>query len=144
MTIVNKVHSMGDFRRIELNAYNGSIYPGMLVEANAPTTVRPHSTAGGFAELAFAEEDALQGLDASVVYTTGSVVRIAIEQRGSLVGALLKAGFNYTAGTKLISAGDGTLKPTTGSPTQIIAGCVDLVDLSASSAVNTLAIVRIW
>lgn len=153
----NKVHLRGPFQRLEIPAA-GTILPGMLIE-QASTGVQAHSTAGGFAELLVADEDALQGgtilgfpnnfgLNSSTSYTGYTVaglggvgpdmVQICAEQSGNLLNMLFKAGSNYTIGTKLISAGDGTLKPTTGTPSQIIAVVTAALNLSASGAVNTI------
>lgn len=154
----NKIHQAGKFRLIELAA-TGTIFPGMLLQS-AVGGVAAHSTAGGFAEKMFAQEDALQGgttlgfyINGGYVgYTVGGLnsfgpdmVQIAVEESGSLVLASLLAGHAYTEGMLLISDGAGHLKPTTGSPTQIIASVTALgtIDLTASGAVNTLSQVRV-
>lgn len=88
---------------------SGAIYPGMLVELLAATTVRAHSTAQGFAEKAFAVEDELQGRGIDTVYASGSVLQYNIMEPGSVVNALIQDAANITFGDKLVSAGDGTL-----------------------------------
>ena len=143
----NKIFLTGQFRLIELPLGATTINPGHLIEeyANGTVgTVRPHSTAGGFAERLFAQEDALQGLETDTNYTTaGQMVSIVAVVPGGRVLALLKAGTHYTCGMKLISNGDGRLEQTTGSPSQIIA-VVDVdIDLSAGGAVDTLSPVRV-
>lgn len=137
----NKIHLRGEYEALELAAAS-AILPGALIEEISAGTVQYHSTAGGFAEKMFAQEDALQGNTALTTYATADQVQIAVERSGNLGQAILKAGSNYTKGLKLISSGDGSLKPTTGSPTQIIAVVAEAVDLSASGTVNTLGIVR--
>ena len=137
-------HLRGPFQRVELPC-NGNIYPGQLVQEAAGGVV-VHSTAGGFAELMFAEDDGLEGTDYETQYTAGiGNIPLSIEQRGNLVNVVLLAGSNYTAGTKLISDGAGNLKPTTGSPSQIIAviPAAYAINLSASGTGNTLCPVRI-
>lgn len=154
----NKIHQAGQFRAIEAPAA-GTIFPGHLCEQAAGGGLQVHSTAGGFAEKIVAQEDALQGGTTQGVFYNGSYVGYTVagingagpdpvnayvEQSGSLSLMILKAGTNYTVGTKLISNGDGTLKATTGSPTQIIAVIPQgaALDLSASGAVATLNQVR--
>lgn len=158
----NKVHLRGNYIAAELPAA-ATIFPGMLIEA-VPTGVQPHSTAGGFAEKMVALEDALQGgtiqgywglyqlgTSTPTGYTVAGVngqgpdqVQIAIEYSGCMAMMLLLAGYNYPVGTKLISDGAGRLKPTTGSPSAIIATIPYNygINLSASGAVNTLNPVR--
>lgn len=153
-----KIHLAGSVRAVEGTAA-GTILPGHLIE-QAATGFQVHSTAGGFAERIFAQEDALQGGTVQGVYRNGAYVGYTVsgidavgpdpvqayaELPGNLTLAFLKAGSNYTVGLKLISNGDGTLKPTTGTPSQIIA-IVPLgfaLDLTASGAVATLSPVRI-
>lgn len=140
----SKIHLIGPFRKVEHPAHAANtIYPGMLLELLSTNDVQPHSVAGGFAERMFAQEDALQGNTATTVYANAAdPVQIAYETPGSLGLGLLKAGYAYTVGMKLISAGDGTLKPTTGSPSQIMATVIDALDLSASGTSNTLSQIR--
>lgn len=142
MTINNMIHLQGERRVVEYPA-NAAITPGMLVEVISTKKVQKHATAGGEGENAFATEDALRGKTVADDYAEDDVVTVSIEQPGSIVNALLLAGSNYTVGTLLISAGDGTLKPTTGTPAKTFAVVVEAVDLSASAAVNTLGRVRI-
>lgn len=161
--MANKIFLAGHYRAVEAPAA-GTIFPGMLIE-QAATGVQAHSTAGGVAEKMFALEDALQGgtvqgywglnqvgTSTATGYTVAGLlgqgpdqVQIAICQSGAIVNAILLAGFNYTVGTKLISDGAGHLKPTTGTPAQTIGVIVqnNAIDLSASSAVNTLNPVRL-
>jgi hypothetical protein len=158
----NKVFLAGTFRAISLPAA-ATIFPAMLIEAVAGG-VQPHSTAGGFAEKMVAVEDALQGGTIQGYWGLGQpagngptgytvagllgfgpdMVQINIMQSGNLVNMILLAGYNYTVGLKLISDGAGHLKPTTGSPSQIIATIPFGygVNLSASGAVNTINPVR--
>lgn len=133
-----KIHLAGNYRLAEINAA-GTITPGMALERTSAGTVQAHSTAGGFGERMFAQEDALQGRTVADNYVATDPVRIAFEVSGSRGLALLKAGTNYAIGTKLISNGDGTLKATTGSPLQIFATVDTAIDLSASGAVATLS-----
>lgn len=144
----NKIHTAGDYDLAETPAV-GAIQPGMLLETvavgsgvNAVPNVQPHSTAGGFAERTFANEDALQGKTKTDAYAAGDPVQVAKERSGNKGLGYMKAGSHYTIGMKLISSGDGSLKPTTGTPSQIIAIATADLDLSASGAVAALNPVR--
>jgi hypothetical protein len=156
--INNKIHQRGMFVKVEIPAA-GNIYPGMLVQQNA-TGVVAHSTAGGFAEKMFAQEDALQGATTqgfpdrqTGTYSPYSVagqgglgpdpVPIAIESPGSLTLALLKAGTHYTIGMKVISDGAGRMEASTGSPVADIGVITVDIDLSGSGAVDTLSQIRV-
>jgi hypothetical protein len=162
----NKIFLAGCFRAVEAPAA-ATIFPGTLLQQNASGFI-PHGTAGGWAEKLVAFEDALQGgtilgyyglyqlgNSAPVGYTVAGVngqgpdlVQAGIMQSGALCLMLLLAGYNYTVGTQLISDGAGHLKPTTGTPAQIIAvipgvsAGLPALNLSASGAVNTLGAVR--
>lgn len=159
----NTIFLTGLFRLVEGLAA-GTIFPGMLL-VQGSTGFTAHATAGGFSERLFAKEDALQGgtvlgfpsnygLSGSTYtgYTTAGVggqgpdpVQAIAMVPGGIVNALLQGGHNYPVGTQLISGGDGTLKPTTGSPTQIL-GVIPqgfAINLSASYTTNTLNPVRI-
>lgn len=143
-----RIHSIGDYRQEEANAGEAGIYPGMLVKLNSSGNVIKHDVQGGFAEAAFAVEDALQGKTVSDVYANGSKVTYILPAKGSVVNALINAGENIAIGDKLISNGDGTLveigaADSAGTTTEIIAIAVEACDLSASGAVDTLAAVRI-
>lgn len=150
MTTFNTIRLKGDFRHEEDTGF-GTIKPGMLVALynNAGArTVRPHPTAGGFAERSFAVEDALQGKTVDDAYTTGTVVSYAMVWSGAVVNALLKAGASYALGDQLMSAGDGTLKrvadaesdETASDPVAVVN---EAIDLSDSAAVDTLSPVRV-
>lgn len=138
-----KIHLAGTFRQIELPAA-AAILPGNLIETTSANALQKHATAGGFAEVIFAQEDALQGKTVDDAYAADDPVTAYILPPGSLTLARLLAGHNYTPATKLISDGAGRLKPTTGSPTKIIGSPIRAVDLSASGAVDTLVEIRVW
>jgi hypothetical protein len=139
-----KIHQRGsEPTAIELPAAS-AILPGHLIERAAGGTLQPHSTAGGDGESLFAQEDALQGKIVTDAYATGDPVNAYSERGGNITLAILKAGFAYTTATKLISAGDGTLKPTTGTPAKVYGSPLAALDISASGAVNTLAQVVLW
>ena len=137
-----KIVCKGEFEHVEHPA-SAALSPGHLVELLSTGKVRKHATAGGFAETAFAEEDALQGRTVDTAYAADEPVMIAIAQRGAIVRARLAPGVAYTKGMRLISAGDGTLTQVDASEKQVIAVCTEALDLSASGAVATLSPVRV-
>jgi len=138
----NKIHQRGQYQAAELLADTGTIYPGMLLEATT-TGVKAQSTSVGFFERMFALEDALQGNTVATVYTVSTPVQIAIEVSGNIVLALCKAGYAYTVGEQVFPYGDGTLRPTTGTPKQLVGTVLVATDLSASGAVDTLVPIRL-
>jgi len=138
----NKIHLRGLFQALELPA-GGNVPCGSLLLENSSGQVVVHGTAGGAAERMFANEDALQGLAPDTQYTLGNMVNISSEEPGNIVNALLAPTYNYAIGNFLISNGDGTLKPTTGTPVSIIGVVIQALNLSGSGAVATLNPVRI-
>ena len=151
--MANRIQLNGDYRQIEGIA-SGVITPGMLLEttnaaaSNSRLTVKAHATQGGYAEADFAVEDALQGNLITDDYADGATVEHHIEQKGSVVYALIKAGEDIDIGDELISNGDGTLieNGSEGSGVtvrQIIGYAIEAVDLTGSTAVDTRIAVRI-
>jgi len=142
MSTENQVHLIGNFRREEAVAA-GTIQPGMLIEEDSSAEFKAHSTEGGVAVLLFAEVDALQGNTLDDNYSADDLVSANVELPGNEVQALLKAGENVSIGTKLISAGDGTLIADGSESSgvtikQYIAVAREAEDLSGSGAENTL------
>lgn len=108
----NTIQVAGEFRQLEFTAGASGIYPGMLIKMHTTTKqVVVHSTEGGRGLRMFAKEDSLQGALATTVYASGQPVQCILPERGAEVQAVLESGYNYTAGTMLISAGNGKLKP---------------------------------
>ena len=144
----NRIHAKGDYRQEEAVAAS-TITPGMLIEmVPDASTVRAHSTEGGVgAEAAFAAEDALQGAVVGTDYDAADLVTYILPAKGACVNALLKAGYDFSIGEKLISAGDGTLIPngqeSSSTQADVIAIATEACDLSAVGAANTLSEVRI-
>lgn len=147
-TAANRIALKGDFR-YEEGIAGGAITPGHLIEtynSSGTEKLRVHSTAGGFAERAFATENALEGLrpgatpggvTIDTAYGVAERVPYILGTRGSVVQAFLKAGVSYAIGQKLISNGDGTLQKDTIDSTVIKEDCIgvleEAVDLSASA-----------
>lgn len=140
----NAIQLKGPFVASELPAA-GTISPGMLVRQSSATACNVHATEGGYAEKMVAVEDALQGRTVADNYASGDPVQIHTQSPGAMTLGLLKAGYNYTAGALLVSAGDGTFMPyasSSASPKVALCSVVGAVDLSASNAVNTLSEIR--
>ncbi len=143
-----RIQLTGDYLLEEADAGVAGILPGMLLRVTNDETVSPHATQGGWAERAFAVEDALQGNGIDDAYADEEKVIFHMQRRGNRVNAIIRAGENLEVGDLLVSAGDGTLidGSSVGSGVDvadIIAVAVEEIDLSASGAVNTLAAVRI-
>ena len=144
---MNRIMLAGDFRRDERIA-NAAITPGHLVELMTTGKVRVHATEAGYAERAWAVEDALQGNAIDDAYAAADLVSINLVQPGAEVYAYLKAGEDVDIGDKLISGGDGTLiangSETSGTTVeQILAVALEAEDLTGSGAVATRIQVRV-
>lgn len=129
--------------RLEEAYAAGAIKPGHLVKLDSNGELVVHATAGGVGESAFAFEDVLQGKGIDDAYADNDLVRYGLGVPGDVYLIWLKAGENVVKGDHLISAGDGTLKKTTGSPTKVFAVCMEALDLSGGGAVNTLMRARL-
>ena len=97
-----------------INEYEASavIIPGQLVQLNTDGKVKPHATAGGLAEKAFALEDELQGKGIDDVYAIGDRVQAWNTRPGDEVYAFLNPASAVTIaiGDFLESAGNGNLQ----------------------------------
>ena len=141
------IHLAGSARQEEAAA-SGTVKPGYLLEVTSSGAVKAHATQGGYAERAFALEDALQGRSIADDYADGARVTYKLELPGNVVNAVLKPGYNYAVGAALISAGDGTLKTAAGASSgvtvkQIVAFVEKAINLTASGAVATRSPVRV-
>ena len=141
---IKRIHSKGPYRHEEVIAA-AALSPGHLIELTSAGLVQKQSTADGFAEAMFAEEDALQGRNVGTAYAEDELVSIILPQKASVVNVMLTAGKAYTVGMILCPKGDGTLEDQADSstPKQAIGVCEVALDLSATGAVDTLSQVRI-
>lgn len=134
------IHLSGDYKREELPA-SAAITPGHLIERfndSGTQKFRVHSTAKGWAERIFAQEDALQGNTIDDAYAAGDLVTANLCEPGAKVQAWLYPGTAYVQGDKLMSKGDGTLQKISGTADLDVVAILDEnVDLSASGAVAT-------
>ena len=115
---------------------------------NSSGQIVVHNSEGGWAEAAFALEDALQGNTIATVYTSGAVAQYMLPVKGAVVNALIADGQDIAIGEKLISGGDGTLISFDDSASGIsnpipIAVAEEARDLTGSNTSNTISAVRI-
>lgn len=138
----NTILLKGEFgRQYNEGRASGNITPGHLIKVVSGGTLQVHATAGGFSEKTFAVEDSLgapvtsvQGKTIDTVYASGDLVRYIVAERGDIIYALLPAGAAaIVEGDALISNGDGCLKKTTGTPSQVIAYATEAIDNSGGS-----------
>lgn len=131
-----------DWKYLERNAAAATtMKPGTVMERTSGDTFQPHSTSGGTGVTYIAREDALQGKTLDDAYAAGNPVFAAIPVQGAVAQVLLTHSVSYAIGDLLISAGDGTLKKTTGTPLKYYAQIEEAIDLSAIATV-TLGTVR--
>lgn len=108
---------------------DGTITPGMLVE-RAGDGVAAHSTAGGPANLHFANEFGMVGGTINTDYVAGDHVTFTTYVPGSGVYGWIADTVNAAEFALLASNGDGTLK---------VAGNVEVAVAQALEAVNNSA-----
>ena len=148
MSSENRIHLLGDYYLRDEALSSAAISPGHLVEMDSSGYYKPHATEGGYAERCFAEANVLNGETVDTDYSSGDRVTVNYEVPGNKTQAMLAAGANVSIGTKLISAGDGTLiadgSEASGTTVrQIVAIATEAKDLSGSGAVDTLIEVRV-
>lgn len=142
-----KIVLIGEGRYVEAKAAS-VVTPGHLIQQLSSGTIQKHSTAGGYAETYFAQEDPLQGHTIDAEYASNATVMGYIANRGDEVNAFIKAGQNIVIGDLLISGGDGTLikngtQASGVAVKQIVGVAQEAVNLTASAAVATRISVRI-
>lgn len=121
------------------------IYPGMLVMPTSavPDTAVVHATAGGDTETLIVVEDGLVGGTVDTVYASGGLMKLYSGEPGDVVQMRLTYGVSYARGDVLISAGDGSLKKTTGSPAKVFGRIEEAIDYTSESTLNKLGKVRL-
>jgi hypothetical protein len=136
----------------EAKVAGANIRPGMLVERTAAGHTlhengarRPHSTAGGPAQLSFAVEYDITGRTIDDEYVNNDNMIEAACRHGDQVYALLAIGQNVTVtggpGSYLSSAGNGALRVALGeSDDHIVAQAKELVNNSAGSAMARIKV----
>lgn len=137
-----RIHLRGPHAVHEEARAGGAIRPGDLIDVNSSGKVVKHPTAGGWAEKAFALEDALQGRSIDDNYAADELVSFTICKPGDIVYAWLSGGEVTTLDDFLTSNGDGALKVAS-STDQRIAKVLEAVDASDSNDVDERIRVRI-
>jgi len=105
---------------VQVNDVAGSepIVPGMLVEkfvnAGKPA-YKKHATAGASCVPAIALDQHMLNKGVDDPYPTGDLLEVGIFSPGATAWALIASGQNIAAGTKLESAGNGTLRAGSGA-----------------------------
>lgn len=125
-------------RKDEAPALAANIKPGMLVEINSAGQLIPHGTVDGFGATKVATEDAMQGKTTADTCAAGDTVPFYHLDGGGKVQFLLKGNANYPAGTKLASAGDGTLQASGAGTKQIFAVVARGHGINLTGQPNTL------
>uniref|UniRef100_A0A6M3K2W3 Uncharacterized protein n=1 Tax=viral metagenome TaxID=1070528 RepID=A0A6M3K2W3_9ZZZZ len=147
--MANTVHLKGSNFRVGEAVASVAAYPGYLMETDSNGEVKPHATEGGYAARMIANEDAMQGNTLTDQYAIDDLVQLLYELPGNEVRMYLEAGQTAVIGSRLISAGNGTLKlesdaTSAGVVKQIIGIALEAKDLSDSAAVDTLIDVELY
>lgn len=123
--IPDKLSSFHDEKTVGDGITAGELLPGMLAEIDADGEVKPHSSAGGYAELLIVKEDEFRGMnvdgdvpsDGGVVaggegvgYLTGELCFLHRARPGDKLQMILVDGQTITIDDFLTSNGDGKLK----------------------------------
>lgn len=143
-----RIHSKGPYSREEYDAGEAGIYPGMLLKLASDDDVEIHDDENGRAEALFAEEDALQGKTVADVYTVDELVTCILPGLGCEIRALIADENNVSIGDRLVSNGDGRLKPlgnldSGGIDVFVIAVATENCDLTASNTPSTGTLCRV-
>lgn len=118
-----------------------AITPGMLVEFRTDGKVQAHAGAQENAIPMFALEDELFGKTITDTYAADAPVQVWIAGRGDIAYAILVSGQNVTAGTWLVSNGDGKLKAAASpasagdvDPEELVGIAVEAVNATSADA----------
>lgn len=118
---------------------SGILSPGHLIKLDANGAVLKHATEGGYAESAFAKEQALLGKSVDDAYAVGDLVPYVIADRGDIVSAIVLAGTTYAKGDILISDGAGALKKASAMTGGIAASLQAIAVVETAITVNATA-----
>lgn len=150
MALTNVIILTGDGRYHEDLAGAAGILPGMLVMPTGAAIVNGvqgtavvHATAGGDTGTRVALADTLQGLGNDTAYTSGQPMPTYTPTPGSVLQLRLTFGVSYDEGDILISAGDGTLKKTTGTPDKVFARVREAIDYTSEATTPGLGKVTV-
>jgi hypothetical protein len=113
--------------RVEEIIAGGAFKPGHLLIINSAGKAVVHATSGGYGELLFAAEDALQGKTVTDAYASDEPANVLLGQSGDVVLARLGTSQDIVIGDKLMSDGDGTLAKLT-STNVVLAIALEAID----------------
>jgi hypothetical protein len=119
-----------------------AVTPGKLLIRTSAGAVQHHNVENGYAERAYALEDALQGKTIANAYALSDIVGVGFMAPGDVVYAWLDAGENIVISDQLSSAGNGNLQKTTGTNIPV-AIAEEAVDNNDSGAVAVRIRVRV-
>lgn len=110
----NTVFLAGDRTQVNDLEAGETITPGHLVERYIPSGSinrwRKHATAGGNTAMAVATDQAMVNKGVDDTYAAGDLMEVSILHKGATAWMLIASGVTANFGTKLESAGDGTLR----------------------------------
>jgi hypothetical protein len=140
----NTIQIQGDHDGRMERVANAAITPGHLVELMSTNKFRVHASAGQpVVPVIVAVEDDLQGNPITTAYAAASRVQANVQHPGYVFYGLLANGQDSPIGSKLESAGDGTLRVYAASsagaveyPMSIVGIALDDVDMSGSSGAD--------
>lgn len=114
---------------------NAALKPGHLIKKNSSSEVLKHATAAGGGQLFVAKEDDLVGKTINDAYAAGDVVFYHIPQKGDwLYMRVAAAATAIAVNDPLTSAGDGTIKKSTGGTDVVIGHAKEALDNSGGGA----------
>lgn len=122
------------------------IMPGHLVMMNAdgpPDEAVVFATTGGDTETLIVVEDGMIGGTVDTPYPNGGVMKLYSGQPGDVVQMRLTRGVSYARGDILISANDGSLRKTTGTPSKVFGRVEEAIDYTSEATTNKLGKVRL-
>lgn len=132
---------------------NAAATPGHLAELMSTGKVRKHATAGGSCQRRFFLENKLAGKTIADAYVADEQAQVGVFSPGDEVLALLYDGETAVIGSKLESAGDGTLRVVDADASvgdiavqSIVGEALEAVDMSSSSAADPSGriLIEIW
>lgn len=109
----NTIYLGGERVQVGDLAVSEEVIPGHLLERFNNAGVirwRKHASAGGGGPVAVATDQSMLNKGVDDVYAAGDLAEVSVLQSGGTAWMFIASGQNITAGTKLESAGNGTLR----------------------------------
>lgn len=141
----HKIHlTCGEMAKNDEGPADVLVTPGMLLQQGTTAKhVKPHASAGSYAQTMFATEAILLGKGIDDNYAIGDVVFYCIAEKGDHVLALLADGENVIPTDFLTSNGDGSLKKASSTNERIAQPLEALDNSETNSAIAKRIRVRI-